>query len=460
MNGFLNDLRFGLRQLATKPGFAAAAIITLALGIGANTAVFSVLNGYLLKPLPYPHGDKLVDISESFPGAHADIVGVSVMNYREFKRDLVALAGIAAYARKDYNLTVDGRTQRITALRARSALFDVLEAKPYLGHVFNRANDQQGRGNVAVLSYGFWQQTFGGDRSVIGRSIKLDGRPYRIIGVMPRGWNFPDKRASLFVPYVFTPFLLHLTRESGFPFHVIGRTKRGASIHTVAMELAQFKSRVEREASASLQAVYKKYHWQLNVLPYKHIAVGDRAPLLWILQGFVLLVLLMACANVANLLLARILGRSHEIAMRAALGASRVALVRQQFAEGLCVAIPGGVIGVAIGWLAVTFIDRAGIGEQLALFDLSPDWRVGLFALGVVIAVAIGISVLPIRQLSRNDLQSLLQASGRTAGSSHSARRMRNGLVVAEIALAAALLGGTGLLVNSFLRLQSVHPGF
>ncbi|HET8552326.1 MAG TPA: ABC transporter permease [Gammaproteobacteria bacterium] len=460
MNGFLHDVRFGLRQLAAKPGFAAAAIVTLALGIGANTAVFSVLNGYLLKPLPYPQSQQLIAINESFPNAHQPYVGVSAMNYLDIKKDATVLADAALYKETAFNLTINGQTELVPAVRARADLFDVLRVKPYLGQVFGDLNDQGGRDHVAVLSYGLWQTVFGGNRDAIGRTIKLYGEPYRVIAVMPRHFAFPDSSVGLWVPFHFPPQLLHKCRTCEHNQQLIARLKPGADLNAARAQLHQITSRIVAAEPAWFNRMVQKTGWHLRARSYRGKLLGDRATLLFILQGFVLLLLLMTCVNVANLLLARILGRTHEIAMRAALGASLMRLVRQVFVEAFCLTIPGGLAGVALGWLGLSFIQNIGFGARLGLFTLTPDWRVGLFALIVVVLVAVIISALPIRQLSRRDLQGLLQEGGRSIRGGRGARRIRGALVVAEIALAAALLGGTGLLVNSFLRLQSADPGF
>ncbi|HET7570534.1 MAG TPA: ABC transporter permease [Gammaproteobacteria bacterium] len=463
MNGFLHDLRFGLRQLAAKPGFAAAAIITLALGIGANTAVFSVLNGYLLKPLPYPQAQQLVAINESAPAAGQMYAGVSIADFLDIQAGVSAVSAVALYHTDARNFRANGRTRRIMTLVARSSLFDVLRVRPVIGHAFSAQNEQKGRNHVAVLSYAFWQHTFNGNRSAVGRSVELDGEQYRVIGVMPKGFAFPDNQVSLWVPYYFPPFppgSKTKCRTCWGNKRVIGRLKPGASIEQVRAQLSQVREHIASSVIPLLANWYRDKHWALKARQYRNVLLGDRTPLLLILQGFVLLVLLMACVNVANLLLARILGRMHEIAMRTALGASRWTLIRQMLVEGLCLAVPGALAGVALGWFSLTYIQNAGLGAQLGVFTLTPDWRVGLFALGMVLLVAVVTSVLPIRQLSRNDPQALLQSGGRAVGGGHGARRTRTALVVAEIALAAALLGGAGLLVHSLARLQAVDPGF
>lgn len=241
---------------------------------------------------------------------------------------------------------------------------------------------------------------------------------------------------------------------------MIARLQPGATLANVRSQLDQVVSTISTKVSRPLRQVFARNHWDLLARHYRTVLLGNRTPLLLILQGFVLLLLIMTCVNVANLLLARILGRTHELAMRAALGASRWVLARQLFMEGLCLAVPGGLAGIGLGWWGLMLIQGIGLGAHLGVFSLTPDWRVGLFALGVVVLVAVVISLLPIRHLSRTDLQSLLQEGGRGMAGGRGARRVRKAMVVAELALATAILGGTGLLVNSFVRLQSIDPGF
>ncbi|HET7306251.1 MAG TPA: ABC transporter permease [Gammaproteobacteria bacterium] len=460
MNGFLNDLRFGLRQLAAKPGFAVAAIVTLALGIGANTAVFSVLNGYLLKPLPYSQPQQLVAINESVPVVGVPYAGVSIANFNDVVHGTNVFSEAALYTPEDHNFTLNGHTRRITTVSTRSSLFSILRVQPLIGRTFSATNDEKGQDNVVVLSYTFWQLAFGGDPDVVGRSIRLDGQPYRVVGVMPKGFAFPDNRVSLWTPFYFPPGMLTHCRTCWGNQGVIARLKPGAGIAQARAQLTQVQSHIIKKVPSLIANWYKQKEWGFKVRSYRAVLLGDRTPLLLILQGFVLLVLLMACVNVANLLLARILGRTHEIAMRTALGASRWVLIRQMLVEGLCLAVPGALAGVALGWFSLTFIRNVGLGARLGVFTLTPDWRVGLFALGMVLLVAVVTSVLPIRQLSRNDPQALLQSGGRAVGGGRGATQTRSALVVAEIALAAALLGGAGLLVHSLARLQAVDPGF
>ncbi|HET7570541.1 MAG TPA: ABC transporter permease [Gammaproteobacteria bacterium] len=461
MNGLLTDLRFSLRQLASKPGFAAAAILTLALGIGANTAVFSVLNGYLLKPLPYPHSEQLVDVSEHQikPGIqHAPLSLPNYLSIAQNTRDV--FSSIGAWTWQSYAVQVGGQTQRVHASMATASLFDVLGVKPMLGRTFDKTAQQPGRGHVVVLSYSLWQQMFGADRSVIGQSIKLNGEPYKVIGVMPRSMNVDIGfgLTRLWTPYVMTAKMKSEAYRRSQNSPVIARLKPGVSLQQANARLAAVLNQVI-DTSAKMKQSQAQVGLDWNVRSYRDKLVGDEDSTLFLLQAAVLLVLLIACVNVANLLLTRILGRTHELAMRSVLGATRGVLARQLLIEGLCLAVPGGIAGMGLGWWALGFVQNLGLGGS-QIFSINPDWRVGLFTFGVVLLVAIVISLLPIRHFSRSNLQGILQEGGRSIGGGRGAKRIRSVLAAAEMALAAALLAGAGLLMHSFIQLSGVNPGF
>jgi predicted permease len=461
MSGFINDLRFGLRQLVKRPGFAATAILTLALGIGANTAVFSVLNGYLLKPLPYPHGERLVRIYEdqAMGGLHMRYASISAPNYLSMVHNASGFSALAAYDWNSLNLSHSGAAQAIQSIEATASLFDVLQIQPLLGRTFTAENQQPGRGQVVVLSYQFWQQKLGGSPDVIGKTLRLNGKAYTILGVMPQRLVFLDRSYQLFVPLVFSAKdKAEASRGTNY-LQVLGRLKPGVGIAGAGQRLEAVLHRVMR-ISASMRQAAKQISIRWWATPWHANLVRGRQTLLLLLQGAVLLVLLITCVNVANLLLARILGRTHEMAMRSALGATPGVLARQLLIEALCLAAPGGIIGIGLAWWALQFIHQLGFGAETGLFSITPDWRVALFALAAVVAVAVVISLLPIRHFSRTDLHTVLQEGSHAIGGGRGARRTRNALVMAELALATALLAASGLLIHSFIKLQAVSPGF
>ncbi|HET8552330.1 MAG TPA: ABC transporter permease [Gammaproteobacteria bacterium] len=467
MNGFLNDLRVGLRQLATKPGFAVAAILTLALGIGANTAVFSILSGYLFKPLPYPHAGRLAEVHVGVPKFGGGDVPVSLLMNRIIETKTNAFAATGLYYGDDINVKVGGRAMDVYDYLVAGSLFRVLGVQPLLGRTFTAADEQKGRNQVAVISYAMWRDTFGGDPGVIGTTVTFLSLPYKIIGVMPKSFAFPGHDAEMWTPVAVGPEAFKPNRFLDLNFNFIGRLKPGASVDGAEQQIQHavhnwldghvpFKEDGRRIDKAFLH----NSGFALHTRPYRQELLGKRPATLWLLQGAVLLILLITCVNVANLLLSRILGRSHEMAMRSALGATRAALARQLLGEALCLTVPGGLIGIGLAWLGLDFLAGSALGAGASVFDIGLDWRVGLFALGAVLLTAALVSVLPIRHLAGTDLQMILQDGSRTSGGGRSAKRARNALVVAELTLATGLLAMAGLLLHSFVNIQRVDPGF
>ncbi|HET6725690.1 MAG TPA: ABC transporter permease [Gammaproteobacteria bacterium] len=463
MTGILSDIRFGFRQLAAKPGFTTAAILTLALGIGANTAVFSLLNGYLLKPLPYPHAERLRELRLYMPKYSAGDFGFSVPMFEAIKAETTAFSGVAAYDYEISTLKVRGRAEEVTGVQATAPLFDVLSARPLLGRTFGSESSQPGHGHEIVLSYGYWQRVFGGNADVIGRSVLLSGTPFEIIGVMPEGFAFPDHDVDLWQPLTISPADLELTVRNITDLHlaVLGRLKPRVGQSVLRQQVDAAMARMCGALPAAVCAKWQEQGSQVLIRDYHAYLVGGISSTLLLLQGAVLLILLITCVNVANLLLSRILGRGHEIAMRAALGATRMALARQLLVEGLCLAAPGGAVGVGLGWLGLRYLSISSLGTGLSIFDIGFDWRVGLFALGAAVVTALLVSLLPLYHLSKTDMQRVLQeGGGRATGGGRGGRAIRNALVVSEITLATALLAGSGLLLHSFVNLTSVNAGF
>ncbi|HET8551806.1 MAG TPA: ADOP family duplicated permease [Gammaproteobacteria bacterium] len=313
---------------------------------------------------------------------------------------------------------------------------------------------------MAVISYRLWHKSFGADPGVIGRMVQFDGKPVRIIGVMPKGFVFPNRAIEIWTPLPISP-------KDRTPDHMfelspmfIGRLKPGAELNTLRTQLAAVRAHVGRVVSADDWQQVTNAGFTVRAKSYRQVKLNGRTSTLLLLQGAVFLVLLMTCVNVANLLLSRVLGRSHEIAMRSALGASRATLTRQLLVESLCLTVPGGLVGVGLGWLGLHYYAASVWGGVGGVFNKAFDWRVGLAAFGMIGFTAGLVSVLPIRHLAKADLQSLLQAGGRTAGGSLGARRVRSALVAAQLTLATVLLAGAGLLLHSFVNLQSVNPGY
>jgi predicted permease len=380
--------------------------------------------------------------------------------YARIKKRLKAASDAALYSTVDMDFQAVGSAERLTGVEATGSLFQTLRVKPFLGHVFAPANDQPDRDRVVVLSYRLWQQSFGGDPHVIDRTARLDSRTYRIIGVMPPGFVFPDHAVDFWKPLIMTSAQQATVRWNLGSVFMLARLKPGMQIETAQGELHSVLADVSREVSPENRQFVQSTGARLNVEPYHRRLVSDRQASLLLLEGTVLLVLLITCVNVANLLLSQSLGRGHEMAMRAALGATRPRLARQLLVEGLCLAVPGGLAGLGLGWVCLMLLKQSSLVGSSSIFTVAPDWRVGLFALAAVIAAGILVSLLPICHLTRTDLQTLLQAGGRSATGGRGAKRTRGALVVVELALATALLAGAGLLLHSFVKIASVNTGF
>ncbi|HET7308059.1 MAG TPA: ABC transporter permease [Gammaproteobacteria bacterium] len=468
MSGFLNGLRFGLRQLTTQPGFAAAAILTLALGIGANTAVFSVLSGYLFKPLPYPHAGRLAKVSMEVPKFAAGELPVSLLMKQIIQEKTDAFAATALYYGDNYYVKAGDRALDVYDYNVTASLFDVLGVHPLLGRAFTAADMLKGHDQVAVISYGMWRSSFGADPGVVGKTVELHGEAYEIVGVMPKGFAFPDHGAEMWTPMTVGPNDFKPKRFFGMNGTLVGWLKPGVSANAADRQIQRaIQGWLDGHLPVKMDMIGRTTEkllqnagFAIHARSYRQELLGDRPATLWLLQGAVLLVLLITCVNVANLLLSRILGRSHEMAMRSALGATRAALTRQLLSEALCLTVPGGLVGVALAWAALHFLAGSALGAGGGIFNVALDWRVGLFALGAVLLTAALVSALPIRHLAQTELQVVLQEGSHTSSGGHAAKRTRNALVVAELTLATGLLAMAGLLLHSFMNLRSVDPGY
>jgi len=448
---FLKDLRFGLRMLRTRPGFAAVAILTLALGIGANTAIFSTVNGVLLKPLPYPESDQLVTFWGTAPEKRLPVVDYPEAMFLSFHARTRVFESVAAYAVAGVSLSGDGDPERIQAAGVSTDFFRVLRQVPVAGRTFLAEEGTAGKNNVAVLSHALWQRRFGGDRGLVGKSIQVGDRPTVVVGIMPPGFDFPQ-RAELWFP-----LLLEADDTGNWYLSTVARLKPGQTVadahrEVVAMSDEFFLSRPDRfpDAKPGSRAV---------VMPVLRSLVGDaRTPLL-VLLGAVGFVLLIASANIGNLLLARALARGREMALRCCLGASSGRLAAQLLTESLLLAVLGGAAGLLFGWLGIRVIQGLQVGPVPRLAEVRLDPAALLFTLGVTLAAGVLFGVAPAIRASRLDPLEGLREGGR-GGTSRGARGLSHGFVVAQIALSLILLVGAGLLLRSFQRTLKVDPGF
>jgi len=448
---FGQDLRYGARLLRRSPAFSIVAVLTLALGIGANTAIFSVVNAVLLRPLPFPEPDRLVRIWEASPkGNQRNVVNpLNFMSWRERTRSFQQMAAMHGW---DANITGEGEPLAADSMRVSTEFFSTLGISPFMGRGFIPEEGIQGRDNSVILSYAFWQGHYGADRSILGRKIVVNANPMTVVGVLPPDFHFPHWKADLYVPM---PLERGEARQEGRYLSTIARLKPGVSLAQAQQELAA----VAKQLSQEWPEMDKD--WSTAAVPFlEDVTENVRLPLL-VLLASVGLVLLIACANVANLLLMRATGRLREIALRAALGAGRRRILQQLLSESLLLAIAGWAGGLAVGYW--------GLKGLLALIPASVplprmesihlDSGVFLFALGISLATAILFGLVPAIQVSRPQLQSALQQGSQRTGVGGS-RVFRRAFVVAEMALALLLLVGAGLLMRSFARLISVNPGF
>ena len=448
MNTLLQDLRYGLRMLARNPGFTAVAVMTLALGIGVNTAVFTLVNGILLRPMPFPEPDRLFLVS--FTPRHSPFEmgpALSDADYLAFRAQDRLFDGVATFQASGANLTGAGDAVRVPSASVTPGFFSVLRAAPALGRSFLPEEDQAGRDRVVVLSDPLWRNRFGADPHVLGKSIKLDGVDHTVIGVMPAGFNFP------YDAEVWTPLAVLPPTHNSFSRPVVGRLKPGASRQQAQAELETF---ARHFPGASVE---EQSDWQAQILPLKELLVGKVRRSLLIFAGAVGLVLLIACANFANLLLTRSAGREREMAVRAALGAGRWRLIRQMLAEGLLVSLAGGAAGIVLAlWAVPALIALAPAGRVPRLEMIRMDgWVLG-FTLGVSLLTGIVASLAPVLRGGSRDVRDTLSRGGRTETGRNEG--VRGALVISEIALALTLLTGAGLMLKSFLRLSAVAPGF
>ena len=458
MHNLVQDLRFGFRTIRKSPGFAIAAVLVLTLGIGANTAIFSVVNAVLLRPLPFSNPEQLVQIwhtppQKSFPGMQE--FAVSAANYLDWKAENHVFQNIAIYTWGSFNLSGKGEPQFVNARKVSADFFPVLEAQPLMGRVFSADEDQPGHDQVVVLSESFWRTQFGADPNIVGKSITLDGAAHTVIGVMRSKFQFPvaadpSNAAKLWAPLAMTDRERAVRGEHHYA--VIGRLRQGASLPQAQAEMNTISHRLEQQYPADDNG------WGAVVKPLTEELVGDVKTPLLVLLGAVALVLLIACANAANLVLARTVSRQKEIAVRAALGASRARLVRQVISETVVLSLAGGVFGLAIAHFGVKLIVAFLASKLPRVSDIGLDGWVLAFTAGVSLLTGVVAGLLPALRLSKVNVNDALKQGNRT-GSDPAANRTRGVLVASEVALSLMLLIGAGLLIRSLWLLHKVDPG-
>ena len=451
METLIQDLRYAVRMLIKKPAFTVVVVAALALGIGANTAIFSIVNSILLRPLPYRDPDRLTMIWMDNKRMNVDQDIHSYPNYVDYRDQNQVFESMATYYGISLNLVGVGEPERIIGSATSASLFEVLGVDPQRGRVFTIDEEQPGQDRVAVLSYGLWQRRFGGDPNIVGQEIQLSDVSRTVIGVMPPGFKFPHKDAEIWVPMALNEN--QKQSRGSFGYYAIGRLKPGVSIEQAQAEMGTIASNLSTQYPI-LDGL------GVNLVPLHRQVTGKVRPALMVLLGTVAFVLLIACANVANLLLARAAGREREIAIRTALGANRMRLVRQLLTESALLGLAGGAVGLLIANWGLSTLIALSPEDIPRLDQIGIDGRVLGFTVLVSLLTGLVFGLVPAIQASKPDLNESLKESGRSATSGVERRRVRSALVVIEVALSLVLLIGAGLMIKSFSQLQKVDLGF
>lgn len=449
MRTLLQDMRFGTRMLAKSPGFAVMAVLTLAIGIGANTAIFTVLNSVLLRPLPFHDPDRLVIISERAP--QFDTMSVSYQNFLDWKAQSSSFEKMAIFRQQDYTLTGNTGTEHITAREVSASFFGLLGSRLESGRDFRAEDDHEGAGPVAILSYGLWQRRFGGSPDVLGKVVHLNDQAYTVVGVTPKDFWFYSK-SDLFLPIGATGKMWLKNRLERPGARVIGRMKPGVSITSARAEV----DGIARQLAVAYPEANAAHGAAMEAM-LDHVVSDSRRTLELIALGVGLL-LIIACVNVANLLLSRVVPRQREIAIRTALGASRSRVAGQLLAESVMLSMLGGVLGIGLAWAGTKGLLAAVPNSLPRAESIGVDWRVAVFLLVLCIGTGILFGMAPVWQVLRGNMNDTLKESVR--GSSGGKHLLQSSLVVTELALAVLLLVGAGLTVRTLQKLATVDPGF
>ena len=463
MNHLWQDLRYGARMLVKKPGFTLIAIITLALGIGANSAIFTVINAALFKPLPYSDEDRLVVLREFRTDDAEASKGVSYLNFKDWQTQSRSFESMALANLDTATFKGEGEPLRVEGAVVSTEFFKTLGITPLLGRAFESSDEQSGGSeglNAVMLSHSGWQKYFGGDKKIIGRQVVIDEKPFQIVGVTPPGiFPLAKEPVDFFVTTAVNGNPSDKESANGSRNYrsypgVIARLKPGVTVQQAETELAGIQN--------SLAQQYPKVMAKraISVEPLRELFVRDASKSLWLLLGIVGVVLLIACVNVANLMLARATSRQREIAIRTALGASRANVIQQFLIESLLLALAGGALGLLLSLWLVEGLTALLPADVPRLSGLSPDWRVQLFTFGVSVLTGVLCGLFPAFTATRGNVAEAIKDGGRTATGTALRGRLRNALVVGEVALALTLLVAAGLLLNSLVRLNQVKPGF
>jgi predicted permease len=461
MGSFGNQLRQVFRRLGRTPMFTAITLITLAVGIGANTAIFSVIESVVLEPLAYPHSEQLVDVSHSAPGLNIKNIGASPSNYFIYREQSRTIQDIGLYQGDSVSVTGVAEPEQVPALNVTDGMLPLLGVPPAIGRGFNRDDDSPSGPKVVMITYGYWQRKFGGDPSVIGRSITVDGKSQQIIGVMPKTFHFLDRAdPALFLP-------LKIDRDKvvlgNFSYQAVARLRPGATIADLNADVSRMLPIVFHSfppfPGVSLK-MFEDVHMGPKLSPLKHFVIGDVSKLLWVLMGAIGLVLLIACANVANLLLVRVEGRRQELGIRSALGASRGRITAELLLESTVLGLLGSALGLALAYGGLRVLIAMAPDGLPRINEIGIHAPVLLFTLVLSLLASMLFGSVPVLKFAGASLATGLREGGRTLSQSRERHRARSTLVIVQVALALVLLICSGLMIRTFRALTHVHPGF
>jgi predicted permease len=461
MASFYDQLRHTIRRLARSPLFTAITLLTLAITIGANTLVFSVVEGVLLRPLDYPHPEQLIGVWYKAPGVNLPDLNIGPFLYFIDREQNSTFQDVGAYNGDSVSVTGSGQPEQVDGVDVTDGTLPILGVKPVLGRLFTRQDDLPASPKTIILSYGYWQRRFGGSSSVIGRTLTIDGNVRQVIGVLPRDFRFLHYRhADIFLPMQWDRAK---TKLGNFSDRALARLKPGVTLNQASADIARLIPVAIRSFPAPdgfSVSLFEKADFQPNLRPLKKDVIGDIGNILWVLMGSIALVLLVACANVANLLLVRVEGRRQELAVRSALGAGRASIIQQILLDSLVLSVAGGVLGIALAFAALRLLVSLAPSELPRLDEIGLHGPVLLFAAAITLFVGLVIGLVPVLKYAGTRLSTGLREGGRALSQSRERHRARKVLVVIQVALALVLLICSSLMIRTFQALVRVSPGF
>ena len=458
---FSDHLKQVIRRLGRAPLFTAITLFTLAIAIGANTVIFSVVDGVLLKPLPYPHPEELIGVWHTAPGINIKELNISPSIYFIDREQSTTLQDIGAYTGDSMNVTGAGQPEHVDGIDVTDGALPLLGVKPVLGRLFTRRDDTAGAPETVLLSYAYWQHKFGGSPSAIGRSLTIDGKPHEVIGVLPRGFQFLDRKDdALYVPMQWDR---NKTKLGNFSYSALARLKPGVTMQQASTDMARLLPISVRSFPAPdgfSVSLFEKANFKPSLRPLKQDVVGDVGNVLWVLMGSIAMVLLVACANVANLLLVRVEGRRQELAIRSALGAGWKRITADLLVESAVLGSLGALLGLALAYGALRVLVAIAPTGLPRIHEIGINLPVLLFTLSLALLTSVLIGLIPVFKYAGENSASGLREGGRALSQSRERHRARKTLVVVQVALALVLLICSGLMIRTFRAMTQVFPGF